>query len=245
MRILRFLLFCVTIPLLAQGPWVMLFDGKGMEGWRAPVTPGLEREAWRVEEGALRPVETGKDVDLWTVGEYRSFELEFEFKVDAGANGGIKYLVQSGVALRWRNGKGPPLLAVKSEALPGDLYSEGSEGLEYQIVDDAAPEAQDSKRSSGAMYALVAPDDPPAVGPGVFHKGRIVVRGDEVEHYLDGKRVVRIKLGSEEMEAAFDACKVGRVKRLRPLEKRVTPIAITHHGSAVWYRNVRVRELGE
>ena len=118
-------------------------------------------------------------------------------------------------------------------------------GLEYQIVDDAAPEARDAKRRSGAMYALVAPSDPPAVGPGVFHKGRIVVWGDEVEHYLNGKRVVRMKLRSAEMEAAFDACKVGYIKRLRPLEKRVTPIAITHHGSAVWYRNVRVRALGE
>jgi len=242
---LRFLLFWLTIPLSAQGPWVTLFDGKGLDGWRAPVTAGLDRESWRVEEGALRPVKSEKTVDLWTVGEYRSFELEFEFKVEARANGGIKYLVQSGVALRWRNGKGPPVLAEETEALPGDVYSEGSGGLEYQIVDDAAAEAQDSKRRSGAMYALVAPDEPPTVGPGVFHKGRIVVKGDEVEHYLDGKRVVRIKLGSAEMEAAFEACKVGRVKRLRPLAKRLTPIAITHHGSAVWYRNMRVRELGE
>ena len=241
----RILVALVAVNLMAQTPWVELFDGRSTEGWRAPVTAGMEKENWRVEDGALRPVGGNQAIDLWTVKDYRSFELEFEFKVEAGANGGIKYLVQRGVALRFRNGKAPPLPAAKSEALPGDLYSEGSEGLEYQIVDDAAPEARDPKRRSGAMYALVAPDDPPAVGPGVFHTGRIVVKGDEVEHYLDGKRVVRMRLGLAEMAAAFEECKVGYIQRLRALEKRVTPIAITHHGSAVWYRNVRVRKLGE
>ncbi|MBN8734448.1 MAG: DUF1080 domain-containing protein, partial [Acidobacteria bacterium] len=91
---IRILLVLVAINLMAQAPWVVLFDGRGMDGWRAPVTAGLERESWRVEEGALRPVGGGKVIDLWTVGRYRSFELEFEFKVAAGANGGIKYLVQ-------------------------------------------------------------------------------------------------------------------------------------------------------
>lgn len=241
----RILLVFVAMNLMAQGPWVELFDGRSLEGWRAPVTAGLERGSWRVEDGALRPVGGGKVIDLWTVGSYRSFEFEFEFKVDAGANGGIKYLVQYGAALRQRAGKGPMLAASETEEQAGDVYVEGTAGLEYQIVDDAAREARDPKRRSGALYALVAPSDPPAVGPLVFHKGRIVVKGDEVEHYLDGKRVVRMKLGSAEMAAAFEECKVGYIQRLRPLEKRGSPIAITHHGSAVWYRNVRVRALAE
>ena len=70
--------------------------------------------------------------------------------------------------------------------------------------------------------------------------GRIVVQGDRIEHYLNGKRVVAVTLGSPEMESAWDACERQDIKRLRALPKRESPIAITHHGTSVWYRNLRI-----
>ncbi|HUQ92468.1 MAG TPA: DUF1080 domain-containing protein [Bryobacteraceae bacterium] len=237
MRLLALAFF--TGSLWAQTPWVVLFDGLSKAGWRAPVSTGFPESSWRIDGGTIHPVPGIVMVDLWSSAAYRNFVLEFEFKFDPQANGGIKYLVQGGIALRRRENRW--FRAGDSEAEPGDWYAEATNGLEFQIVDDAGEEAKDPKRRCGAMYALVAPTDPPPIGPGVFHSGRIVVQGDRIEHYLNGRRVVQITLGSPEMEAAWEACKRSDIRRMRPMAKRETPIAITHHGTQVWYRNVRIQ----
>ena len=45
------------------------------------------------------------------------------------------------------------------------------------------------------------------------------------------------------LERAWDAMKNRHQLALRPLKKRDTPIAITHHDTAVSYRNIRVQQL--
>jgi hypothetical protein len=69
------------------------------------------------------------------------------------------------------------------------------------------------------------------------------VNGDKIEHYLNGVRVVDITIGSPQMEAAWDAIRSPHQLALRPLKLRDTPIAITHHTTAVSYRNIRVQQL--
>lgn len=224
------------------GGWVALFDGVSTAGWRTPGGRAFPAECWRVEEGALKPEMTasGKS-DLWTVAMFRNFELEFEFKTAPGANGGIKYLVQRGSVTRSRNGKyvGP---ADETPAEPGDFLNESTLGFEYQILDDAAQaEGSQPKTKTAALYQLVPSIEGPPAAPGVYHRGRIVVDGDRIEHYLNGKLVMRTRLGSPEMEAAFDARKDSA--RWRALSKRESPIVLTHHRTPVWYRNLRVRQL--
>lgn len=239
---MNWLLIILAAPLLAQGPWIRLFDGRSTEGWRAPITEGFPNDCWRLEDGALRPLPDASQLDLWTAKTYRNFEFEFEFKLSPGANGGIKYLIQYGVPMRYRGGD-KWLDARKTEPQPGDVYIEASAGIEYQIVDDATREGQDPKRRTASIYSLVAPKDPAPVGPGVYHKGRIVVRGDHIEHWLNGRKVLQVTLGSPEMDAAWASCKRSDIQRLKPLTKRESAMAITHHGSLVWYRNLRIREL--
>jgi hypothetical protein len=175
-----------------------------------------------------------------TFSSYRNFILDFEFKIAPQANGGIKYLIQD-TAAAWV--RGDKFLPVSVPEEPGDGYTEGIFGLEFQIVDDATPEANIPKRHSGAIYGLIAPKDPPPITPGDFHTGRIIVNGDEIEHHLDGRLVVKISLHSPEMNAAWDAAKDNRIRRMRPLAKRETPIALTHHDTQVSYRNIRIQRL--
>jgi hypothetical protein len=238
--------FLATLALLsaamsAQSPWIPLLGDRLRDSWQAPVTPGFPDQCWKQDDGAIHPVPGNVRLDLWTRETYRNFILDFEFKVAPGANGGIKYLVQRGEASRRRDGKW--LRADQTEPQPGDHYVEGTGGLEFQIMDDAGNKAIDPKRRSASLYSLVAPTDPPPVGPGVFHKARIVVRGDHIEHHLDGRKVVDVTLGSPEMEAAWDACKRADIKGMRKLPARDARIAITHHGSQVWYRDVRIQRL--
>jgi len=233
----------VPVLAFAQDGWIDLFDGKSMAGWRGPLSDSVPK-CWTVEDGALRPIQTpGYFADLWTSRTFTHFELEFEFKAATGANGGVKYLVQRGAKGRWR--KGRLTVPVPEEPLePGDVVQEFSQGLEFQILDDATlAEGKNAKTRTGAMYSIVGALDGPLAAADVFHRGRIVVRGNDIEHYVDGRRVVAVKLGSPEMEAHWDAALEPRFRNLRGLAKREGPIVLTHHGTAVWYRNLRIREL--
>ncbi len=240
---MRWLGLLVCGAALAEEPsaWQSLFDGMTPAGWRAAVTDRFPDECWRIEGGAFRPLPGYVNKDLWTVEQFRNFEFEFAFELEPGANGGIKYLIQRGAAGRMRGDNWFSARDSKPEA--GDVFVEASVGVEYQIVDDAAREARNPKRRTAALYGLVAPVDPPPVGPGTTHRGRIVVRRSHLEHYLNGKRVLAIDLDSPEMAAAWEACERRDIQSMRPLPKREGPIAITHHGSTVRYRDLRVRRL--
>jgi len=234
-------LVMLTFQLCAQSDWTDLFNGKSLEGWVAPFDQSVGEGAWEVTQGSLHTRNAPRKADIWTVTKYRNFILDFEFRLAPGANGGIKYLVQRGTPLRLRGNRILPAEGTLEE--PGDEYFEATTGLEFQIVDDAGEEAKDPKRRAGALYGLVAPHNPPPIGPDVSHKGRLVVQGEKIEHYLDGQLVVQVTLGSPEMEAAWDACQDKRIRSMRNLEKRQTPIALTHHFSSVWYRRIRIQRL--
>lgn len=207
--------------------WVDLFDGKSTTGWRAPKTERFPSECWAIEDGALRTtLASTYKADLWTVATYENFELEFEFKIAPGSNGGIKYFVQEGRSSTGERGT-----------------VEYTRGLEFQILDDSAlDEGKNPRTRTGAMYTVMAAVDPPETPPGVFHRGRIVVDGNRIEHHLNGRLVLRATLGSPEMEAAWDGARAD-IRAMRGLPVRRGPIVITHHRTAVWYRNVRIREL--
>jgi hypothetical protein len=215
------LLSILAVPIWSQTPWKALYDGRSLSGWRAPFIQNAAESSWEITEGYLHPVASTRKADLWTTATYRNFVLEFEFKLAAGANGGIKYLIQRGVAFRRR---GDRLLPAENTAEePGDEYVEGTGALEFQIVDDAGEEAKDPKGRAGAIYGLVAPRNPPPIGPGVLHRGRLVVQGDRIEHYLDGQLVLQVTLGSPEMEAAWDASKEPRIRALRSQRSAIRP----------------------
>ncbi|MFN9430743.1 MAG: family 16 glycoside hydrolase, partial [Acidobacteriota bacterium] len=74
-------------------------------------------------------------------------------------------------------------------------------------------------------------------------RGRIVVRGLHVEHWLDGERVVNVDLDSAEAEASFQQSK--RVSRhmLRRQEKRRSPVALQIHDGRVEFRKLRMKAL--
>jgi hypothetical protein len=140
---------------------------------------------------------------------------------------------------RWRGNRFFPVETTPEQ----EGYIEGARGLEFQILDDDDDGAKDPKRRSGAIYGLIPPTNSPSIRPGRFHQGRIVVNGDRIEHYLDGTRVVDVTIASSAMDAAWDASKDRHLVAIRALKVRDTPIVITHHDTAVQYRNIRVQRL--
>lgn len=238
--------------------WRLLFDGKSMKGW-APAAAG----AWTVEEGCLkalpRPV---LREDLMTLEEFGDFELLFEWKVAPGANSGVKYLIQDvvlvdekqlpeGMRLNFEQQVG---WFLEHRSAKRELVRAGSGAqvypvaFEYQVIDDRRhPDALlNASSRAGALYRMAAPAQAAAWPAGEFNQGRIVLRGLQVEHWLNGVKVVDIRLDDPQVRHSVERrWKEGNpVRRLLvEIPKRKTPVALQHHNDEVWFRNLKIREL--
>jgi len=238
--------------------WRPLFDGRTFAGWR-PAAEG----AWAIEDGCLKAVPRPPlREDLVSEAEFGDFELEFEWKVAPAANSGVKYLIQDTVLVD--EGQLPPGLRLPFEeqvawflehrSARRELVKPGSGAqvypvaFEYQVIDDRRhPDALLNAASrAGALYRMAAPLQPAARPAGEFNEGRIVLRGLHVEHWLNGVKVVDIRLDDPQVRASIEKrWKEGNPVRrlLLDIPRRRSPVALQHHNDAVWFRNIRIRPL--
>jgi Domain of Unknown Function (DUF1080) len=223
--ILRVTMLClsVTLALGAADDWRTLFDGKSSAGW-LEITGKPFPATWTIEDGCLKTSpKPGGMQDIRTVEVFRSFELEFDWKLLADGNSGVKYLVQK--VDEWTNKDGRQARA---------------RGLEYQLADDHNPDAaSDPTRVAAALYSVIAPV--PKITPriGEFNHSRLVVNGTHVEHWLNGTKVVEFSTGDPAVQKQL---RTQRGKDGELLEEG--PISLQNHSSEVWFRGIRVRRLG-
>jgi hypothetical protein len=212
-----------SAPMTQKNDWISLFDGKTLAGWRGYRKPDATTTRWTIEDGMLTiAAATGADtrgaLDLITTDSYDSFELTWEWRISEGGNSGVKYFV----------------VEDRDAAI----------GHEYQIIDDERhPDAKiGSHRQTAAFYDVLAAADRPLKPAGQFNSSRIVVNGGRVEHWLNGTRVLAYELASPELIAAVEKSKFKGIERFgKPVKGHVL---LQDHGDRVWYRNIRIRNLG-
>ena len=78
-----------------------------------------------------------------------------------------------------------------------------------QLIDDAAhPDAQvGPKRQTAALYDAIPARSPRVKPAGEINESAIIVRGDSVEHWLNGDCVLKYLIGSPELATAKAASK--------------------------------------
>ena len=83
--------------------------------------------------------------------------------------------------------------------------------------------------------------DAPLKAPGQWNHSAIKVDGKNVEHWLNGKKILDYELGSERVLAAVAKSKF---KRFDGFGKKVTGhILLTDHNDRCEFRNLKIREL--
>jgi hypothetical protein len=227
MRLVLFLCLMALTALAADdNGWQSLFDGKSSAGWVEVTGKPFPPNSWTVEDGCLKTlVRPGGAQDIRTVESFRSFDLQFDWKVLANGNSGVKYLIQH--IDEWTNQLGRQARA---------------RGLEYQLADNAGPDAVEPIRSAASLYSAIAPSPKSQPAVGSFNHSRIIVKGDHVEHWLNGVRVVSFDLSEPEAQKVFAGLRKKDEDASTPIQ-RATPISLQNHGTEAWFKNLKIRKL--
>jgi hypothetical protein len=206
-------------PTESEKGWKLLFNGEDLDGWRSFKKKDGPAKGWVVENGMLKHVAKGGGGDIISDAEFGDFELTWEWMVAPGANSGLKYFISED----------------RNQAI----------GHEYQLIDDARhPDAKlaEGKRVTAALYDVLAPKDRKTKEAGEWNSSRVLVKGNHVEHWLNGGKVLEYELGTPEMEAAVAKSKFKSVKGFGTKIKG--HILLQDHGDEITFRNMKIREHG-
>lgn len=217
--------FTITLCKAQPGKWVVLFDGSSTDKLRGYKMAGFPDQAWKVEDSALVAQTGVPNIDLVTKDEYKDFELDLEWKVSPAGNSGVFYHVKESSTHESGNGNSPNWL----------------DNFEMQILDDINFNDTAAIRSAGSLYDLIIPQNKHLNPIGEYNQAKLIVKGNHVEHWLNGAKVVEYENGSPEMTKMLSASKF----RNNPSYGKSTNglIMFQHHGQKVWLRNIKVMVL--
>ncbi|MBI2687052.1 MAG: DUF1080 domain-containing protein [Acidobacteria bacterium] len=236
--------------------WKLLFDGKTFHGWEdvSKLTP--PGDSWTIEDGALKSVPHPKlREDLFSKETFGDFELTWEWKIAPKGNSGLKYRVQDRFFVDEKRvkeyGKFENLAneAIKTrKTRREEATQEYIVGFEFQMIDNDGH--ADAKRGpyyqSGALYSMIPAKQPAARAVGEYNFSRLIVKGNHVEHWLNGVKVVEGELNAPstlEKTAGRWTTDSLIYKALATQPKKRCPITLQNHGDAAWFRGIKVRKL--
>ena len=165
--------------------------------------------------------------DIITKLKFNDFELIWEWKMlTKGGNSGVKYFVIEGLSSIPKHG----------------------EGLEYQLLDDKnhpwmlkGKMASNDYHTVGSLYEIypALPDKRPSP-LGLWNQSRIVCKNNQVEHWLNGKKILEYERGSNDFSERVAKSKMRQFPGFGLASKG--HILLQDHGSIVHFRNIKIKE---
>ena len=208
-------IFPLLLSITHADPQAGWQDLSNLESWVDGAGKPVPAGKWAVRDKILHLSGKGGG-SLYSAKEYGDFELIFDWKISPKGNSGLKYRMAK-------------------------YEGKGMLGLEYQVYDDG--DKPFSKSSSASLYDIIPPDPKTKKTNkvGEWNRTRIVVRGAHFQHFLNGKKVVEITVGTPEWKTALAQSKFRNAKGFA--ENAKGPLMLQDHGSEVWYREIRLKEL--
>jgi len=212
------LLILLFVSCSNKTEWVMLFDGTKVNGLRGYKMDSFPWESWVIKDGTLKTVPGKHGVDLISQDTFEDFELELEWKLHSGGNSGIFYFASEKGDFIWQSAP------------------------EMQVLDNLAHQDRLRKvTSAGALYDLIAPSQEMVKPIGEFNSVRIISKNKQIEHWLNGEKIVEYKVDSESIKNLISKSKF---KDMPIFFKSYSGhIGLQGDHGEVWYRNIRIRKL--
>lgn len=206
---------------IANG-WELLFNGEDIsENWRGYKMDTVPTK-WEVEDGAIffNPNNYGTGGDIISREQYSEFEFALEWKVAPASNSGIFY-----------------------HAVESDEYEFPYETApEMQVLDnDRHGDGKIESHRSGDLYDLLKSSVENVRPVGEWNSVRIVVRGNTVQHWQNGEKVIETTMWDDNWDALIADSKFATWPGFG--KSNVGHFALQDHGDPVWYRNLKVRKL--
>ena len=149
-------------PNTRVAPWTSLYDrGKKIED-QFDVEPGVWHPAGRRGE-----ITANKDSALWTKAEYANFALDFEYKLEPGANSGV--LIYGSDTKNW---------------IPNTV--------EVQLLDDYAEKwsKDPAYMLNASLYGHCAPTKQTVRHAGEWNRMTVFARGQNIQVICNGEKVL-------------------------------------------------------
>jgi len=198
--------------------WKLLFNGSDLTGWRLYGKQAKPGPGWKIEDGILKKADKVNGGNIITEETFENFEFSWEWKIAPGGNNGIKYLV--------------------TEDRPS------APGPEYQMLDDEKhPDGKKGPvRQTGAFYDVLPPAEGKSLKPvDEWNESKLLIRGNHVEHWLNGIKVLDYELGSDSIKEFISRSKFKSAEGFG--EKIKGHLMLTDHADECWFRNLKIREL--
>lgn len=214
------LVCCALLPVMAAAkdtpsgrPLVLKDSAPAWRGWVSEEFPS----GWQIKDGVL--TKEGSVDDLVSKEMFGNFELSLEWKIGKEGNSGIFY---------------------RATREYDHIYWSGPE---YQLLDDAnAADGKNPLTSAASAYGLYAPPRGVVQPYDHWNRSRIVVKGNHVEHWLNGHKVVQYELLSPDWSAKVAASKFSAYPNYGRAPSGLIGIQGDHPG-ALAIRHMRIRVL--
>jgi Domain of Unknown Function (DUF1080) len=210
---LRFLICIVLIvgscPVI-RAQQIDLLVGDGRNNWVKADGQPIDTTKWELNDGILH-LTGGGGGDIFFRNSIGDFELSFEWRIAEKGNSGVKYRVQK--------------------------YGDSWLGCEYQLQDDVA--APLSRHSTASLYDVFAPTGvqrPNAAGE--WNTSRIVVIGNQIQHWLNGAMVVYATTDSWDWHSRV--CNSKFREHCGWGQNCIGRLMLQDHGSEVWFRDMKL-----
>jgi hypothetical protein len=170
--------------------------------------------SYGVENGTIVIRPEKSGGNLYTEKEYSDFIFRFEFKLSPGANNG---------------------LGIRTPMKGDAAYV----GYELQILDNTADKYKDLEayQYHGSVYGIIPAQRGYLKSLGAWNSQEVYVKGDTIRITLNGTVIVDGNLKEATAEGTLDG------KEHPGLERTSGHIGFLGHGSLVWFRNIRIKEL--
>ena len=196
--------------------WRLLFDGTSTQGWRAFKKQAFPAQGWIVRDGCLGHLGKAGGGDIVTIEKFSDYDLTFDWRINSGGNSGLKYFI--------------------------DESRDGAIGHEYQLLGPVNDEEarKDPKHATASFYDVL-PVGHAALPkpPGEWNHSRIRIQGNQVEHWLNGAKVLTYELGSTPVTEGIAKSKFKAIAGFGT--KFSHPILLQDHGGEIWFRNLKIR----
>lgn len=205
----------------AKNGWQLLFDGKNFTGWHGYNMKGIP-DCWIIEDQSLTMTTEGRgeSQDIVTDKTYTKFVLSAEFKLTKGANSGIIFQIKEDPKYKFPYETGP----------------------EYQVMDHLNwPDKLEDWQICGANYAMYPPKAKPFKPFGEWNQALLVVDGNHVTQMLNGVVVVEYEKYSDEWKKLRASGKWAAFPDYGKFDEGC--ISLQNHGTKVWYRNLKIKQL--